>query len=131
MKTRKHIGNFALACSLVLAIAASAAGTSEPIEAIEILSPSTLEPIAHPFDFHVQFKERIDLPSLKVEYVTWLVNIDITDKLRPFASGDEILVPAATTRDLDLSAGDHTIRISYCGASSTRCGERSFSFEVN
>jgi len=81
---------------------------------IEVLKPVPGAPPAVPLEIAVKFVPRsapVDLSSLKVTVVKF-VGIDITDRVRPFATPAGIQIP-----DAKLPAGEHTVRITVADAS--------------
>jgi hypothetical protein len=81
---------------------------------IEVLKPVQGEPAAVPLEIAVKFVPRsapVDLSSLKVTVVKFL-DIDITDRVRPFATPAGIQIP-----DARLPAGEHRVRITVADAS--------------
>jgi len=76
---------------------------------IEILKPSENKPLSAPLEIAIKFTPRhapVDLSTLKVT-VLKLISIDLTDRLRPFASQEGIRIA-----DARLPSGEHTVRIS-------------------
>ena len=81
---------------------------------IEVLKPVSGAPIAVPLEIAVKFVPRsapVDLSSLKVTVVKF-IGIDITDRVRPFATPAGIQIP-----DARLPSGEHTVRITVADAS--------------
>lgn len=81
---------------------------------IEVLKPVPGAPIAVPLEIAVKFVPRsapVDLSSLKVTVVKF-IGIDITDRVRPFATPAGIQIP-----DAKLPSGEHTVRIAVADAS--------------
>ena len=73
---------------------------------VEVVKPHTDKPIGSPVEVIINFKERlakINLDSLIVE-VEKFINIDITDRVKPFCSEKGIHIPDAL-----LPSGKHTI----------------------
>jgi hypothetical protein len=96
----------------------------EPLEAgreppdtgplIEVLKPVQGAPLAVPLEIAVKFVPRsaqVDLSSLRV-MVMKFIDIDITDRVRPFATQTGIQIP-----DAKLPAGEHMVRISVADTS--------------
>lgn len=87
---------------------------------IQLIKPADGAILGSPAEIVVQFAARrdsIDLESLKV-WVVKLFSIDITDRVRTFASLEGIQIP-----DARLPSGQHTIRISLAdvtGASTVK-----------
>lgn len=76
---------------------------------IEVLKPSHEGSVLPPVEVDIKFLPRlrpVDLASLKVTVVK-LINIDITDRVLPYASSAGIHVPAA-----QLPSGRHIVRVS-------------------
>ena len=81
---------------------------------IEVLKPVPGAPLAVPLEIAVKFVPRsapVDLSSLQVTVVKF-IGIDITDRIRPFATPTGIQIP-----DARLPAGEHTVRITVADAS--------------
>jgi len=82
---------------------------------IEVLKPGSGSPISVPLEISVKFVPRggapVDLTSLKVTLMK-LFGIDITDRVRPYASPAGIQIP-----DAKLPSGEHTVRITVADAS--------------
>lgn len=81
---------------------------------IEVLKPVLGAPSAVPLEIAVKFVPRsapVDLSSLKVTVVKF-IGIDITDRVRPFATPTGIQIP-----DAKLPSGEHTVRITVADAS--------------
>ena len=82
---------------------------------IEVLRPLLGVPVSIPLEISVKFVPRggalVDLTSLKVTLMK-LFGIDITDRVRPYASPDGIKIP-----DAKLPSGEHTVRITVADAS--------------
>ena len=81
---------------------------------IEVLKPVLGAPLAVPLEIAVRFVPRsapVDLSSLKVTVVKF-VDIDITDRVRPFATPTGIQIP-----DAKLPSGEHTVLITVADAS--------------
>ncbi len=81
---------------------------------IEVLKPAEGDSVAVPLEIAVKFVPRsapVDLSSLKVTVVKFL-DIDITDRVRPFATPAGIQIP-----DARLPAGEHRVRITVADAS--------------
>lgn len=81
---------------------------------IEVLKPAQGAPIAVPLEIAVKFVPRsapVDLSSLNVTVVKF-IGIDITDRVRPFATSAGIQIP-----DARLPSGEHTVRITVADAS--------------
>jgi hypothetical protein len=82
---------------------------------IEVLKPSSGSPISVPLEISVKFVPRggapVDLTSLKVTLMK-LFGIDITDRVRPYATPAGIQIP-----DAKLPSGEHTVRITVADAS--------------
>jgi len=82
---------------------------------IEVLKPVLGAPVAVPLEIAVKFVPRsgspVDVASLKVTLMK-LFGIDITDRVRPYASPDGIQIP-----DAKLPSGEHTVRITVADAS--------------
>lgn len=78
--------------------------------AIELISPDPGHAHSVPVPIKVVFRPRqgatVDLASLSVIYVKW-IDIDITDRVRDYATAQGIDVPQA-----ELPPGKHTIQIS-------------------
>lgn len=89
----------------------------EPLDTgplIEVLKPVPGALPAVPLEITVKFVPRsapVDLSSLKVMVVKF-IGIDITDRVRPFATPAGIQIPNAK-----LPAGEHTVRITVSDAS--------------
>lgn len=80
---------------------------------IEVLKPVPGAPIAVPLEIAVKFVPRsapVDLSSLKVTVVKF-IGIDITERVRPFATPAGIQIP-----DAKLPSGEHTVRITVADA---------------
>lgn len=91
---------------------------------IEIVTPQKAAEYRRPIDIRVDFKPQgapVDFETLKVTYVK-LFNIDITDRVKPFASAAGIRLERA-----DLPSGNHTVRVSIAD---TRERESSATFTV-
>ena len=77
--------------------------------AIKVIAPKGNMVQIAPFDLDIRFEQRgaavVDLASLKV-FLMRLWDIDITDRVRPYVSGDGIHVTHA-----DFPKGQHTIKI--------------------
>lgn len=67
--------------------------------------PVLSKPVHISLKFEPVSQARIDMASLKVVYLK-LFGIDITDRLKPYVSGEAIDVPEA-----DIPSGDHSIRV--------------------
>lgn len=81
---------------------------------IEVLKPLLGAPVSVPLEISVKFVPRsapVDLASLKVTLMK-LFGIDITDRVRPYASPAGIQIP-----DAKLPSGEHTVRITVADAS--------------
>lgn len=82
---------------------------------IEVLRPLLGAPVSIPLEISVKFVPRggapVDLTSLKVTLMK-LFGIDITDRVRPYASPAGIQIP-----DAKLPSGEHTVRITVADAS--------------
>lgn len=76
---------------------------------IIVKSPLNGETYATPVKVEMEFFPRsdakIDLSSLKVSYIKFF-NIDITERVKPYATEDGILIPEAT-----IPKGKHKIRV--------------------
>jgi hypothetical protein len=76
---------------------------------INVIAPKENMVQIAPFDIDIRFEQRgaavVDLASLKV-FLMKLWDIDITDRVRPYVSGDGIHVTHA-----DFPKGQHTIKI--------------------
>jgi hypothetical protein len=77
---------------------------------IQMEEPSEGNDFNGPGDFHINFVSHnpdkvVDMESLRVVYLKF-INIDITEKIRPYIRGNSIVVPKKT-----LPEGDHRIRI--------------------
>lgn len=75
---------------------------------IEVLKPVVNEPISVPTEITVQFSPRrapVNVTSLKVTLLK-LINLDITDRVRPYTSSTGIHIPNAK-----LPSGQHDLRI--------------------
>ena len=73
---------------------------------VEVVKPNTEKPIGSPVEVVINFQERlakVNLDSLIVE-VEKFINIDITDRVKPFCSEKGIRIP-----DAPLPSGEHTI----------------------
>ncbi|GJL65523.1 MAG: hypothetical protein NPIRA05_04940 [Nitrospirales bacterium] len=73
---------------------------------VEIVKPNTENPIGSPVEVLINFKERlakINLASLTVE-VEKFINIDITDRIKPYVTDQGIHIP-----DAPLPSGDHSL----------------------
>lgn len=88
---------------------------------ILVIKPAEGRAVAVPLDIEVQFLPQedtnVDLATLEVKYVK-LVSIDITDRVRPYASTEGI-----RAERVSFPRGKHTIRISIAdtrGASTSR-----------
>lgn len=83
---------------------------------IEVLKPLSGAPVSAPLEIAVRFVPRsapVDLSSLKVTVVKFIgIGIDITDRVRPFATPAGIQIP-----DAKLPSGEHTVRITVADAS--------------
>ena len=93
---------------------------------IVVFSPEDRSRLAAPVAVRVRFAPRgaaVDLKTLKVTYVKW-INIDLTDRLRPYVSAEGIDV-----KEADLPKGRHTVRISI-GDAAKRTSARTLQFEV-
>lgn len=91
---------------------------------IEIIKPGKASEHPRPIDIQVDFQPQgapVDLGTLKVTYVK-LLNIDITDRVKPYASADGIRLERA-----DLPSGTHTVRVSIAD---TRERESAATFTV-
>jgi len=90
-------------------VAISEAGDLTPGPAIKVIAPKGNMVQIAPFDLDIRFEQRgaavVDLASLKV-FLMKLWDIDITDRVRPYVSGDGIHVTHA-----DFPKGQHTIKI--------------------
>jgi hypothetical protein len=90
-------------------VAISEAGDLTPGPAIKVIAPKENMVQIAPFDIDIRFEQRgaavVDLASLKV-FLMKLWDIDITDRVRPYVSGDGIHVTHA-----DFPKGQHTIKI--------------------
>ena len=90
-------------------VAISEAGDLTPGPAINVIAPKGNMVQIAPFDLDIRFEQRgasvVDLASLKV-FLMKLWDIDITDRVRPYVSGDGIHVTHA-----DFPKGQHTIKI--------------------
>jgi hypothetical protein len=76
---------------------------------IEILKPSDERQAPSPLQISIRFAPRlspIDLETLKVSIVKF-VNIDITDRVKPYATRDGIEL-----KEAKIPAGKHRVRIS-------------------
>ncbi|MGH2668335.1 MAG: hypothetical protein ACRDH5_04300 [bacterium] len=77
---------------------------------ILVIKPTEGLAVTGPLDIEVQFQPQddaaVDLATLEVKYVK-LVSIDITDRVRPYASPEGIRVERVS-----FPRGKHTIRIS-------------------
>lgn len=77
---------------------------------ILVVKPSEVQAVPAPLDIEVRFQAQddaaVDLATLEVKYVK-LVSIDITDRVRPYASLEGIRVERVS-----FPKGKHTIRIS-------------------
>ena len=81
---------------------------------IEVVKPTLGSPVAVPLEISVKFVPRgapVDLGSLKVILMK-LFGIDITDRVRPYATPTGIQIP-----DAKLPSGEHTVRITVADAS--------------
>ncbi|TSA05246.1 MAG: hypothetical protein D4R81_00610 [Nitrospiraceae bacterium] len=82
---------------------------------IEVLRPLLGAPVSVPLEISVKFVPRggapVDMASLKVTLMK-LFGIDITDRVRPYASPAGIQIP-----DARLPSGEHTVRITVADAS--------------
>ncbi|MBH0201543.1 MAG: hypothetical protein HP496_04385 [Nitrospira sp.] len=76
---------------------------------IKVIAPRENIVQTAPFDIDIRFEQRgaavVDLASLKV-FLMKLWNIDITDRVKPYVSGDGIHLAHA-----DFPKGQHTIKI--------------------
>jgi hypothetical protein len=81
---------------------------------IKVLSPDQSDSdkvpvLGKPVHISVHFESfsgaKVDMSTLRVIYLK-LFGIDITDRLKPYVTGDAIEVPAA-----DIPDGDHSIRV--------------------
>ena len=73
---------------------------------VEVEKPQTDKPIGSPVEVVINFRKRlseINLDSLSVE-VEKLINIDITDRVKPYVTLKGIRIP-----DAPLPSGEHTI----------------------
>ncbi|WP_447968122.1 hypothetical protein [Nitrospira sp. M1] len=73
---------------------------------VEVVKPGTDSTIGSPVEVLIHFKERlakVNLGSLHVE-VEKFINIDITDRVKPYATDTGIHIP-----DVPLPSGEHTI----------------------
>ncbi len=90
-------------------VAISEAGDLTLGPAIKVIAPKENMVQIAPFDIDIRFEQRgaavVDLASLKV-FLMKLWNIDITDRVKPYASGDGIHLTHA-----DFPKGQHTIKI--------------------
>ncbi|MDH4305151.1 MAG: hypothetical protein OEV53_13915 [Nitrospira sp.] len=77
--------------------------------AIKVIAPKENMVQIAPFDIDIRFEQRgaavVDLASLKILLIK-LWNVDITDRMKPYASGDGIHLTHA-----DFPKGQHTIKI--------------------
>lgn len=75
---------------------------------IEVIKPEASKVQSAPLEVSVKFAPRnapVDVSSLKVQVVKF-VPIDITDRVRPYASTEGIEIP-----DARLPSGEHRVRI--------------------
>jgi len=81
---------------------------------IEVLKPPAGSLLSVPLEIAVRFVPRsapVDLASLRVTVVK-LIGIDITERVRPYATPEGIQIP-----DAKLPAGEHRVRITVADAS--------------
>lgn len=81
---------------------------------IEVLRPLLGAPVSIPLEITVKFvpsSAPVDIASLKVTLMK-LFGIDITDRVRPYASPAGIQIP-----DAKLPSGKHTVRITVADTS--------------
>lgn len=128
MNMRNVLATLLLPALLLCAVSADAAQLVTPEEArlpagmprpllrsvpagpkIVVVDPGADKDIASPLRIEVRFvalaDAAVDVGTLKVIYVK-LFDIDITDRVKPYASVNGILL-----EDADLPAGSHTIEI--------------------
>ncbi len=93
---------------------------------VEVVKPDADKPIGSPVEVVINFQERlakVNLDSLVVE-VEKFINIDITDRVKPFCSDKGIRIP-----DAPLPSGEHTI-IFYIEDTKGNPTELSITFNV-
>lgn len=93
---------------------------------IEVLKPLDGGSAQSPVEVDIKFIRKmspVDPASLKVSVVKF-INIDITDRVRTYASADGIQVPAA-----QLPSGKHTVRVSIADQDGLR-SIKDVTFEV-
>src|SRR5207237_1331604 len=81
---------------------------------IEVLKPGTDKSLVPPFEISVRFAARtapVNVNSLRVQVLKFIA-VDITERVRPYASLLGIQIPEAR-----LPAGQHTVRISVADES--------------
>jgi hypothetical protein len=81
---------------------------------IEVIKPVLGAPASTPLEIAIKFISKgapVDMASLKVT-VLKLFGIDITDRVRPYATPAGIQIP-----DAKLPSGEHTVRITVADAS--------------
>lgn len=85
------------------------AGRDEGGPVIEVITPQSGKPYKSPLQIIVRFIPKdgneVDLSTLKVEYLK-LFTIDLTPKVKPYATEDGIKISEAK-----LPSGIHTIRV--------------------
>ena len=90
-------------------VSSSEAGDPTLGPGIKVIAPRENTVQTAPFHIDIRFEQRgaamVDLASLKV-FLMKLWDIDITDRVRPYVSGDGIHVTHA-----DFPKGQHTIKI--------------------
>ena len=95
--------------------------------AIEVVSPKLDKACRSPLPLKIRFVPRenreVDLSTLRVEYLKFFT-IDITSRVRPYATKEGIEVPEAK-----LPSGTHTIRV-HIGDVSGAITERIFTVRV-
>ncbi|BFU89793.1 MAG: hypothetical protein NTAFB01_09800 [Nitrospira sp.] len=93
---------------------------------IEVLKPPDGSSISSPVEVEVKFTRKmspVDPTSLKVSVIK-LIDIDITDRVRSYASADGIQVPKA-----QLPSSKHTVRISIADQDGLRSA-KDVTFEI-
>ena len=75
---------------------------------IKMEKPNVDDVVASPLEIVIQFSPReasVDLSTLKVTLVKF-IDIDLTDRVRPYVSNEGLHIP-----DAQLPSGEHTVRV--------------------